>query len=128
MGLSPAQKVGAVVEGDVDAHLFPYIEALARLSSLKRVDQLPASPAPVAVLDRFRLMLEVEIDVAAERARIGKDRARVEGELAKVRAQLANERFVAKAPPAVVEEMRARLARLEAELAKLTEQVQRLTV
>jgi valyl-tRNA synthetase len=127
MGLSPGTKVGAVVEGDVDAGLFPYVEALARLSSLKAVDRLPASPAPVAVVDKFRLMLEVEVDVAAERARIGKEKTRVEGEVAKVKAQLANERFVAKAPPAVVDEMRARQARLGAELGKLDEQLARLT-
>jgi valyl-tRNA synthetase len=130
MGLSPGQKVGAFLEGDFSGigagALRPYIEALARLSSLKLVDKLPASPAPVAVVDKFRVMLEVEVDVEAERARLGKERSRVEGEVNKARAKLANEGFVARAPAAVVEQERARLSQFEATLQKLEEQYRRL--
>jgi valyl-tRNA synthetase len=72
-------------------------------------------------------MLEVEVDPAAERARIDKERVRIEGDASRARAQLANERFVARAPAAVVEEMRARLAQFEATLRKLDEQFERLS-
>jgi valyl-tRNA synthetase len=130
MGLSPGQKVGALIEGDFASvgvgALAPYVEALARLSHLKLVDRLPASPAPVAVVDTLRLMLEVEIDVAAERERLSKERTRIEGEVTKARAKLANEGFVARAPAAVVEQERARLSQFEATLAKVDEQVRRL--
>ena len=130
MSLPPGQKVAALLEGDFASiaagALGPYIEALARLSSLKLVEQLPVSPAPVAVVDKFRLMLEVEVDVEAERARLGKERARVEGEVNKARAKLANEGFVSRAPAAVVEQERARLSQHEATLQKLDEQYRRL--
>jgi valyl-tRNA synthetase len=131
MGLSPAQKVAALLAGAGDRAevepLLPYVEALARLSSMRIVDALPASPAPVALVEPMRLMLEVEVDPVAERARIDKERARIAGEVTKARAQLANERFVARAPAAVVEEMRGRLAQFEATLLKLEEQFERLS-
>jgi len=130
MGLPPGQKVGALLEGDFAgvgaAALTPYVEALARLSSLRLVDRLPASPAPVAVVDKLRLMLEVEVDVAAERERLGKERTRIEGEVARAKTQLGNDKFVSRAPAAVVEEMRTRLAQAEATLAKVDEQYRRL--
>jgi len=71
-------------------------------------------------------MLHVEVDPAAERARISKEIARVEGEIAKAKAKLSNSAFVDKAPAKVVEQERARLAAHEATLAKLKEQLGRL--
>ena len=129
MGLSPAQKVAGVSAGDaVSLMAFqPYAMALARLSSLEVVDDLPATDAPVAIAGDARLMLKVEIDVAAERDRIGKEIARVEAEIAKAKGKLGNASFVERAPPAVVQQERERLAGFTGTLEKLRGQLDRLT-
>jgi valyl-tRNA synthetase len=126
MSLAPGQKVAAFISGDVSAvgagALVDYLAALARLSDVRLVDALPGREAPVQVVDPLRVMLDVQIDVAAERERLAKDIARHEGEIAKAQAKLANEGFVARAPAVIVEQERVRLAGFSATLAKLREQ------
>jgi valyl-tRNA synthetase len=68
----------------------------------------------------------MEIDVAAEKARLAKEEKRLDGELAKANAKLANEAFVAKAPPAVIEQERKRIADFTAALEKIRAQLKRL--
>jgi valyl-tRNA synthetase len=85
-----------------------------------------AQAAPVAVVGEARLCLFMEIDVAAEKARLGKEAARLAGELAKAKGKLGNEAFVAKAPPAVIEQERKRIADFTAALARIETQLGRL--
>jgi valyl-tRNA synthetase len=85
-----------------------------------------AQAAPVAVVGEARLCLFMEIDVAAEKARLTKEAARLEGEITKANGKLANEAFVAKAPPAVIEQEKKRVADFGATLAKVREQLARL--
>ena len=121
-----------LVEGDeqtIEA-IGPYIAFLGRLSGVEHVASIDkaneGSIAPVAIVRDFKLMLKVEIDVAAERVRLTKEIERVDGEIAKCNAKLGNERFVARAPAAVVEQERTRLANFTDLASKLREQLAKL--
>ncbi len=126
MNLSPAQKVPLVALGDIAAYV-PYIQALARISEVTLVEgELPQADAPVAVIGDVRLMLKIEIDKDAEKARLAKEIARLEGEIAKAEAKLGNDSFVARAPAAVVAQEKERLANFADTLAKLKVQLAKL--
>ncbi len=75
----------------------------------------------------FRMMLVVEIDKDAERARLAKEIARIQGEIRKAEGKLANPSFVDKAPAVVVEQEKARLSDFGTMLQKLQAQHARLS-
>ncbi len=132
MNLSPAVRVPlALTPRDARTEGFvPYLMALARLSAVERVDALTgtagAGAAPVAIVGDYHLMLKVEVDVAAERERLGKEIARLKGEIGRSESKLANGSFVERAPAAVVDQERRRLADFQATLSKLNDQLGRL--
>jgi valyl-tRNA synthetase len=133
MNVSPGTRLPAYVVGDAAfiREAAPVLQALAKLSEVRVFDDeaawaAAAGVAPVAVAGDARLCLYMEIDVAAERARLAKEVARLQGELAKANGKLANQAFVAKAPPAVIEQERKRIADFTATLEKLQAQLQRL--
>jgi valyl-tRNA synthetase len=129
MQLSPALKVPLIMEGKDNARLLsfaPYLQALGKLSEVQVVDALPESPAPVSVIGATRLMLKVEIDVAAERERLTKEMTRLEGEIIKANAKLSNESFVARAPAQVVAQEKERVANFSETVGKLREQLTKL--
>jgi valyl-tRNA synthetase len=132
MNLSPAVKVPLGVSGPADKveAFAPYLAALARLSEVRHVADLTqaaqGTAVPVAVVGEYHLMLVIEVDIAAERERLGKEIARLEGEIGKAESKLSNESFVARAPAAVVAQERERLAGFSGTLAKVREQLARL--
>ena len=134
MTITPSRRVPLLAAGNVEwlDGFVLYAQALARLSEVQiLVDEAAldarAAGAPVTVSGATKLALEVEIDVAAEKERLGKEVGRLENEVQKARAKLQNDSFVARAPAAVVEQERKRLAEYETTLAKLATQLSRLS-
>ncbi len=133
MSVSPATRLPLYVLGDTAfmQTAGPVLQALAKLSEVRVFEDegawaAAAQAAPVAVVGEARMCLFMEIDVAAEKARLGKEAARLEGEITKANGKLSNEAFVAKAPPAVIDQEKKRVADFSATLAKVREQLQRL--
>ena len=128
MSLSPALKVPMAISGDATAltRFAPYLAALAKLSEVKISAELPPGDAPVAIVGDTRLMLLIEIDRDAEKARLEKEIARVQGEITKCAAKLGNASFVDRAPAAVVDQEKQRLADFKDTLDKLQDQLSRL--
>ena len=128
MNLSPAQRVPLVAQGNsaILARNSAYLSALAKLESVEIVDELPDVGAPVQITGATRLMLHVEIDVAAERIRLSKEVERLENEIAKANNKLSNASFVERAPAAVVEQEKQRAAQFGVTLEKVSEQLAKL--
>ena len=128
MGIAPNVKAPLFVEGGSElADLLKYLPALARLTEAKLVDKLPeADDAPVAVCNGARLMLKVEIDKAAETARLTKEAEKLQKALDKLNAKLAKPGYTDKAPTHLVEKDQADLAELQDKMAKVQAQLAKL--
>ncbi len=133
MSLSPSARVPLYVTGDAAfiEQASPLLKALAKVSevTLFADDATFAQAtrsAAVVVQGESRLALHVEVDVAAETERLGKEITRLQGEITKAQAKLGNESFVARAPAAVVEQEKARVAEFSATVARLQDQAARL--
>ncbi|HEX4842911.1 MAG TPA: valine--tRNA ligase [Limnobacter sp.] len=134
MGLGPAEKVPLIAscEGDAQLRNFlqqtaPVLAALGKLSQVDVMESLPSdSMAPVQIVGDLKLMLHVQIDVDAERARLTKEIGKLEAEIGKCTAKLGNPSFVDRAPAAVVEQEKARLAEFTATVEKLQAQYSKL--
>ncbi len=133
MNVSPSTRLPLFAVGD-SAFLrgaAPVLQALAKLSEVKVFDdgaawQTAAQAAPVAVVGEARICLHMEIDVAAEKLRLGKEITRLDGEITKAHAKLANEAFVAKAPPAVLAQEQKRVTDFVATIERLRNQLDQL--
>ena len=128
MNLSPAQRVPLIASGDTAVlHSFaPYLQALGKLSGVSLLDELPDTDAPVAIVGNFKLMLEITIDVAAERNRLNKEISRLTDEVSKLKDKLGNETFVLRAPLQVVEKERKRMDSFTSTMTQLQAQLDKL--
>lgn len=133
MNVSPSTRLPLFTVGDTGfmRGVAPVLQALAKLSEVKVFDDeaawaTAAQAAPVAMVGEARMCLHMEIDVAAEKARLSKEIARIDGEITKANAKLGNEAFVAKAPPAVIDQEKKRVADFGTTLGRLRDQLTRL--
>ena len=133
MNLAPGERVPLYATGNAAfmAAATPLVKSLARISEVTLfADDSGFAEAtrdsPVADAGAVRIALHVEIDLAAEVARLAKELDRVTGEAARATAKLANESFVARAPAAVVEQEKKRVAEFSATANRLRDQMARL--
>ncbi len=132
MNVGPAERVPLLVAGVAEerarlAGLTAYLQGMARLASVTLLaGDLPDEGAPVSVVGGLQLMLQITIDIPAERERLGKQAEKLRAEIAKAEAKLGNESFVARAPEAVVAQERERLAGFRATVAEIDAQCARL--
>ncbi|HEZ1761579.1 TPA: valine--tRNA ligase [Neisseria meningitidis] len=128
MGIQPNVKAPLFVESADDlADYLKYLPMMTRLTEARQVAALPESEdAPVAVCNGARLMLKVEIDKAAETARLGKEAEKLQKALDKLNAKLSKPGYTEKAPAHLVEKDKADLAELEDKMAKVQTQLAKL--
>ena len=133
MKLAPSVRIPLFAVGDSAFMLeaAPVLKALARLSDVQIFDSLEswqtaAAGAPVAVVGAVQICLHMEIDVAQEKIRLGKEVLRLQADSARISAKLDNAAFVAKAPAAVLAQERTRQVEVNATLVKVQQQLEKL--
>lgn len=128
MGIQPNVKAPLFVESADDlADYLKYLPMMTRLTEARQVAALPESEdAPIAVCNGARLMLKVEIDKAAETARLSKEAEKLQKTLDKLNAKLSKPGYTEKAPAHLVEKDKADLAELEDKMAKVQNQLAKL--
>ena len=121
MGIQPSVKAPLFIETNDDvADLAKYLPMMARLSEVQTVATLPESEdAPVGLWRDVRLMLKVEVDKAAETARLSKEAEKLQKALDKLEAKLNKAGYVDKAPAHLVEKDKAELADLQEKMVKI---------
>ena len=93
--MSPAQKVPLLAAGRRGARCGLHAVPARRWRGCPRSQVVDVTPLPQAPTRRssiagdYKLMLKVEIDLGAERERLGKEIARLEGEIRKAEGKLA---------------------------------------
>ena len=128
MNISPAERIPLALSGDLDSGkiFIPYLKGLAKLSEVDIKQNLPKKEAPVAIIDDYKLMLNIEINVAAEKERLQKEIDRLTLEINKAQSKLGNKNFVAKAPEAVISQEKVRLESFSTSLDKFLKQLDSL--
>jgi len=135
LGLAPGKPMPLLIQRGSDsdherlARFGPFIQRLARIESIDRVDDSrDSADCAVALAGDMRLLIPLAglVDISAEIERLQKQLAREEKGLKQTEGKLANERFVANAPAAVVDKERQRLADHQARVRELSAQIDTL--
>ena len=93
-----------------DAGICSLIIKMANLENIKVTEQEPENTVSfVSGADKYYLLLNIEIDVEAEKERITKELEYQRGFVASIEKKLSNDRFVSGAPADVVEKERQKM-------------------
>jgi valyl-tRNA synthetase len=94
------------------------------------MEEAPAPPSGAVQLlvrgETVALPLKGVIDLAAERARLGKEIGKAEADINRIDTRLGNPDFIARAPEEVIEADREKREEARARRAKLAEALERL--
>jgi len=126
--LLPLVLAGASPQTAVRArHWSEFIQRLARVSEISFEDAPPKGALQIVVRgDVAALPLAGVIDIAAERARLGKEMSKCDADIARVEQKLNNEDFLKRAPEEVVDGEREKREEALARKAKIAEALKRL--
>tara|TARA_B100001173_G_C15614585_1_gene390322 strand:- start:65 stop:568 length:504 start_codon:yes stop_codon:yes gene_type:complete len=111
MSVSPAEKTPLSITGDkaILKEYEIYLKGLAKINDIQYLEELSNQDNPVAIVNDFKLMLNIEIDKKQEITRLKKEITRLDLEIKKANGKLKNKNFVAKAPSEVIEQEKDRL-------------------
>ena len=128
MNISPANKIPLALSGnkkELEEYL-PYLIGLAKLSDAEITSDLPNKDAPVAIINDYKIMLNIEVDKEAEAIRLKKEIEKVDIDLNKAGIKLSNENFVSKAPKEIIKQEKERLSKFSEHKDRLVKQLKKL--
>ncbi|MDA7835414.1 valine--tRNA ligase [Methylophilaceae bacterium] len=128
MNISPANKIPLALSGnkkELEEYL-PYLIGLAKLSDAEITSDLPNKDAPVAIINDYKIMLNIEVDKEAEAIRLKKEIKKVDIDLNKAGIKLSNENFVSKAPKEIIKQEKERLNKFSEHKDRLVQQLKKL--
>jgi len=128
MNISPANKIPLALSGnkkELEEYL-PYLIGLAKLSDAEITSDLPNKEAPVAIINDYKIMLNIEVDKESEAIRLKKEIEKIEIDLNRAGTKLNNKNFVSKAPKEIIKQEKERLNKFSEHKDKLVEQLKKL--
>ena len=128
MNISPANKIPLALSGnkkELEEYL-PYLIGLAKLSDAEITSDLPNKDAPVAIINDYKIMLNIEVDKESEAIRLKKEIEKLEIDLNKASIKLNNKNFVGKAPKEIIKQEKERLSKFSEHKDKLVQQLKKL--
>ena len=124
--ISPKEAVELYVKKPFASSAAPLVSKLANVSKIEECTEFPGTTGVNFMVGTTEFFVPVQVDTAAEIAKIEAEIKRYEGFLAGVRKKLSNERFVSSAPQAVVDLERKKESDATEKLKALNELLQRL--
>ncbi|MEH6950656.1 valine--tRNA ligase [Nitrobacter sp. NHB1] len=126
--LTPLVLAGVSTESKARAQRWSdVVKRLSRLADISFADRVPQGAVQLLIRGEVAaLPLKGIVDVAAQRARLGKEIAKADADINRVDFKLANEKFVANAPEEIVEEEKDKREAAVARKAKFADALERL--